>query len=643
GYTYINLRGFDQRRISVMINGVPQNDPEDHGVYWLDFPDLAANIENIQVQRGAGSYWSGTPAIGGAINLITSNFTRQRGIAFTSGYGSFNTRKFSLTASSGLLEDKYAIYGRLGKIESDGYRENSWVDFNSYYLGVARFDRNMTTQINLYGGPISDHLAYYGVPKAYLNDRRKRKYNPITRKEEIENFSQPHYELINEWKIGNAIIHNTLFYVKGEGFFDYDGSWASYSYYRITPENGFAVQGDPEELYIPNALIHAFVHNKQWGWMPRAQINHTNGVLTLGGEARLHRSLHYGTLKWGESLPAGVTPDYRYYSYRGGKNMFSLYANEIYRLSHKTRLLTEATLVHHTYRLYEEKYVGNDFRMPYFFFNPKVGVQYHFRPGWHVFTTFARTSREPRLKNLYDAAESSTPVSWGSPVAPQFEQNADGSFDFDRPLVKHETMHDLEAGLAYSDDQAHLSAVFYYMSFRNEIVKSGQLDRFGQPITGNADKTLHRGVELTGRWRFSHHWQLSGNAAWSSNRLVKHTRYTDEGPVVLDNHKIAGFPDIVANARITYRNGGLSLSLAGRHVGSFYTSNMQNPQQKVKSHTLADLNCTFRMTGIPALQGIIWQVSVNNLFDALYAAGGEGDEFFPGATRNVFVGMTVEL
>jgi len=643
GYTYLNLRGFDQRRISVLVNGVPQNDPEDHMVYWLDFPDLAANLEDVQVQRGAGSYWSGTPAIGGAINLVTSDFTRQRGIALSAGGGSFHTRKVGLAASSGLVDDRYAIYGRLSKIASDGYRDRSWVEFNSYYLGVARFDRNMTTQINVYGGPVSDHLAYYGVPRSFLSDRRERRFNPIQRPEEIENFSQPHYELIQEWKGRSMTLHSTFFYVTGEGFYDYDGSWAPYSYFRITPENGFTVSGDPDERYIPQALIHAYVHNRQGGWLPRLQIDHGRGALTVGGEARWHQSLHYGTLKWGENLPAGVTPDYRYYAYRGGKQMFSLFANELYRLSDRWRLLAEMTLVAHTYRLYDEKYLGNDFSAPYHFVNPKAGIQFHFAPGWHTFFTFARTSREPRLKNLYDAAEASTPASWGAPVVPQFEQNAAGGYDFDHPLVKEETMYDWESGAGYDRGGMHFSATFYHMSFRNEIVKSGRLDRFGQPVTGNASRTLHRGLELTGRARLSPHWSASGNLTWSSNKFLRHIQYGDEGAIQLDGNPIAGFPNLLANLRISYRDRGLTVSLSGRRVGSFYTTNLQNPLQEVAACTLADFSLSYRLAGLPGMQGLTGQLSVQNLFDSLYAGGGEGDEYFPGATRNIFAGMTVEL
>ena len=152
GYTYLNIRGFDSRRIAVMINGIPQNDPEDHNVYWLDFPDLAASLEDIQVQRGAGSAFYGPPAIGGSVNLVTSNFGRERLLEFSSGVGSYNTRKYSASLSSGLIDNQYAVHARLSKILSNGYRDRSWIDFNSYFLGLIRYDEDMITQVNFYGG-----------------------------------------------------------------------------------------------------------------------------------------------------------------------------------------------------------------------------------------------------------------------------------------------------------------------------------------------------------------------------------------------------------------------------------------------------------------------------------------------------------
>ncbi|HLP16775.1 MAG TPA: TonB-dependent receptor, partial [Bacteroidota bacterium] len=544
GYTYLNIRGFDQRRIAVMVNGVPQNDPEDHSVYWLDFPDLASNLEDIQVQRGAGSMTIGAPAIGGSINLVTTNFARRRGLYVSAGAGTFNTRKVSLSAHSGVFDDRYAIYARLSKITSDGYRDNSWVDFGSYFLGAVRFDKNMSTQINLYGGPVADHLAYYGIAKEDLSDRALRKKNPIARPEEIENFSQPHYEIINEWNVSDHLtLNNTVFYIKGSGFFDYDGSWAPYSYYRITKENGFAsVTGDPDTLYIPGALIHAFVENNQYGWVPRATLVHTNGTLIVGGELRLHRSVHTGSLKWGEALPEGVTPSYTYYSYHGAKTMASVYAHELYRANDRFMVLGDLQLATASYRLYDEAYLGTDFTKSYVFLNPKFGVNYTLNDRTRIYATVSRTSREPQLKNLYDAAEASTPASWGA-VTPQFRTSANGAYDFTQPLVSEETMNAAESGFGYTADAVtfHLNA--YYMQFNNEIVKSGRLDRFGQPVTGNAKHTVHEGVEVSAQWQPLQFLEFSGNATYSRNRFVDHTEFASDGsPISLNGKRIAGFP-----------------------------------------------------------------------------------------------------
>ncbi|TAK55464.1 MAG: hypothetical protein EPO24_12150, partial [Bacteroidetes bacterium] len=186
GYNYINLRGFDQRRLSVMINGVPQNDPEDHNVYWIDFPDLLASTSDIQIQRGAGSSFYGPPAIGGSINLITTPFKIKPGIKVETLFGfqefggsetRLNTRKYEAAINSGLIDNQYMLYGKLGKITSDGYRENSWVDLSSYFLGGVRFDKKMTTRFHFFGGPLSDGLAYVGIPKFYNDDQTLRRAN----------------------------------------------------------------------------------------------------------------------------------------------------------------------------------------------------------------------------------------------------------------------------------------------------------------------------------------------------------------------------------------------------------------------------------------------------------------------------------
>ncbi|MCH8032578.1 MAG: tripartite tricarboxylate transporter permease [Bacteroidetes bacterium] len=275
GYNYISIRGFDQRRISVSINGIPQNDPEDHNVYWLDFPDLLASTELIQVQRGAGSGVFGYPAIGGSINIITSSFSNKPKLELSASYGSYVTRKYSVAFSSGLIDNKYSVYAKLGQILSSGYKDLTWVNFKSYFLSAVRYDKDFTTQFNFYGGPVADGLGYTGVAKFAVKDRNLRRQNfsfweadddqytfTLERKpEEIENFSQPHFELLNEWQINNDLKFNSaLFLIKGDGFFDFDGSWSVFidDYFRLK-ENGFDKRVSGAFVFVLSGVLGLIV------------------------------------------------------------------------------------------------------------------------------------------------------------------------------------------------------------------------------------------------------------------------------------------------------------------------------------------------------------------------------------------------
>ncbi len=580
GYNYLSIRGFDQRRISVSVNGIPQNDPEDHNVYWLDFPDLLASTELIQVQRGAGSGVFGYPAIGGSINIITSNFSDKPKFELSASYGSYVTRKYSASFSSGLIDDKYSVYAKLGQILSSGYKEQTWVNFKSYFLSAVRYDKNFTTQLNFYGGPVADGLGYTGVAKFAVKDKNLRRenysyweadesgytYGVPRRPEEIENFSQPHFELLNEWQINDKLkMNSALFLVLGDGFFDYDGSWSVYydDYFRLK-QSGF------DTVYIPtNALIRAQVENKQYGWIPRFSLEHVNGTLFFGAELRKHNSLHWGSINYAENLPPGVTKDYKYYSYKGAKDIFSVFVNESYRLNEQWNLLGELQLAYHKYRLFEEQYVGTDFTIDDVFFNPRVGINYKPINPLNIYFSFARVSREPRLKEYYDAAESS-----GGEV-PQFEVNPEGSYDFDKPLVKPETMNDFELGASFNQENLSVTLNLFYMLFNDEIVKDGQVDRFGQPTTGNVGRSVHMGTELSAIVKFwENRFEVFGNATISRNTIEEGKLFIDDVNFIdLGGNRITGFPDFLANVGLAFQQSGFYLRLTGKYVGEFYSDN----------------------------------------------------------------------
>ena len=639
GYNYLSIRGFGQRRISVLINGVPQNDPEDHNVYWVDFPDLTANVQSIQVQRGAGNAFYGPAAIGGSINIQTNYFSPNRQFKASFGRGAFNTEKASLSYNTGLLADRFVLYGRVSNLKTDGYRQNAWIDFRSYFAGLAYYGARSNVRLQFYGGPIKDGLAYLGVPKSYNDNDSLRRTNFLSARER-ENFNQPHFELLHEIKFSTKVRLNTsAFFIRGYGFFDFDGSWGTPEYYRLTPDFGFAASEIPAD-----ALIRAYVDNRQVGWLPQLTWQHGKGELVVGAELRRHRSLHWGRLQEGSNLPAGVAGDdgRRYYEYRGGKDIASLYMREVFNLRSNLIVSADVQYAYKRYKLYDEAFLQTDFAVPYHFLNPRLGVNLNVSESINLYGNLSRTSREPRLKNLYDAAEASTPADWGA-VLPQFDLNPDGSFNFETPLVKPEKLNNIELGFGYRSERFSGSMNGYYMDFRDEIIRKGGLDRFGQPITGNAEQTLHAGLELTGRWQLLPQLALSGNALISKNELKSYSVFEDgTTPTVLDGNTIAGFPNTLANLRLTYAWQGVYASLLLKHVGKQYTDNFETDANSVDAYQVVNFSLRYDLERL-GLRGLILQASLNNVLNKKYLAHGEGSDFFPAATRNGFVSLQYAL
>ncbi len=678
GYNYLSIRGFDQRRISVSINGVPQNDPEDHNVYWIDFPDLLGSTELIQVQRGSGSGITGFAAIGGSINLITSVFSDKPHKELSMQYGGYNTRKYSISVSSGLIDEKYSIYTKLSHTMSSGYRNLSWADLKSYHLSFIRYDDKLTTQINLFGGLIADGLAYTGLPKFVIEDKNLRKanysyweagtnsysYTLDRRPNEIENFSQPHFELLSEYNISDDVtLNSALFLVVGKGFFDYDGSWSVFydDYFRLK-ENGF------DSTMIPtNALIRAQVENTQWGWLPRISIKHNKGQLILGSELRLHNSIHWGSINYAENLPAGVTKDYKYYYYEGGNDIFNFYLHENYQLNNDVNLLGEVQLAYHNYKIKNEKYLGNKFTIDDLFLNPRIGINYRYSPELSFYASFARVTREPRLKNYYDAAESSDDKTF-----PQFGIDVYGYYDFTKPLVKPETMNDFEIGSAYVKENISASINLYYMLFNNEITKQGLVDRFGQPITGNIDMTIHLGVELTGNVKIFDNLEFIFNGMYSKNYISRGTTFIkyNKGQNILlldiSNNRISSFPDLLFNGVVRFNYKKFSANISLKYVGRYYSDNYaQNFQTYLRlypgivdeyddgiddyfdnvmpAYFTSDLYVGYEFDFNNDTNSIKMFTQIRNLFNNLYAAYATGKEFFPAAERNILFGLTVGL
>ncbi len=669
GYNYIFLRGFDQRRLSIMVNGVPQNDPEDHNVYWIDFPDLLASSSNVQVQRGAGSAFYGPPAIGGSVNIITNPFTPKPYAKFEAMFGfqeygdssqslPMTMKKLSVSFNSGLIDNKYMFYGRLGKIQSNGYRIHSAFEAGSYFLGALRFDENMTTRVHLFGGPLTDQLVYTGLPKFVNTDKKLRRMNfsyvsddgtAITygvprRQQENEGFNQPHYEILNEWKISETQkLHNTLFFYDSHGYFDYDGSWADAATLRVDSLHGFVPAPS-----IKNSIIRGGVDLVQWGWLPRYEWEHERGELIIGGEYRYHHGSHWGKIQYAEGLPANFDPDYRFYQYDAIKNMASVYVTENFKLQDDMTLMANVQFAYNKYQIKNEKFLMNSFSVPYYFINPRLGLNYNIDEELNAYISFGYTSREPRLRNLYSAEDSY----FGA--IPGFEADTVGGitrYNFAKPIAKPEQLLNLELGGGYKTNIVQLSGNVYWMEFTDELVKSGQVDIFGNPVYGNAPRTRHLGVEVDGTFRLIDQFVMSGNAALSLNKIIEFSTIILDSTIAgvnyshkekLDNNPIAGFPSFVGNVRFTYEYEGISASLLGKYVGSFHTDNFNTSKNTNDAYSVFNFESVYVLPKLGDAE-ISLRGEVRNVLNTLYLQNGEGNAFFPAAERNYLIGLTVTL
>lgn len=666
GYSTLRLRGFDQRRIAISINGIPQNDPEDFNVFWINFFDVQGAIQDIQVQRGAGSSLYGPTAIGGAINIAAMPYKAEPYAFVEAGYGAFKTQRYTVEANSGLIDNRYVVFGRFSRLLTDGYRDWSWSEFYRFFVGAVRYGERSTLTLQAYGGPQRDALSFSGIPRA-ANEKTlidptgasvDRRYNFSGFTSDVERFHQPHVELFHDYRLSDrASFHQALFWVKGEGYFEFGGTFRSADYLRIP--DGWRDLSDAERalplfLSAPDVslLFRAYLDQWQIGWLPRLMVNSSAGETTIGAEARLHRSLRWGRAQEANGLPeemVGSDADYRAYQFRGEKVITSVFGSHLMRPIDRVAVQADLQLTYRQFRHYDERFFGRSFDVPYVFANPRLGVTLNPERPLSFYTSVAVASREPRLKSVYDGEEA------GAGFIPRFEELPDGSLDFDSPLVKPERLLDIELGGALVQPRYRLVATAYLMQFRDEIVPSGGLDQFGVPRSGNADRTRHLGVEVEGAVRLVPGLDLNANATLSRNRFVRFDEYVSDAEgaelVSRDGNQIAGFPEQIVNAGLTYTYRGLTARLAARYTGRQYIDNSGGRRSDgaydesltVDPSLVLDAGLRFAFSRQSVLDGLELALDVNNVLDhrvLLYGnVGATGPQFFPLATRHLFASM----
>jgi len=685
GYSYLSIRGFPQRRISVLVNGVPLNDPESHEVYWIDHPDLLASTAELTVQRGVGAALYGAAAVGGSVNITTSPFTHAPEQRVTVGYGSFETKRVSVETNSGDLAGGWNLYGRYSRVESFGYREQSWSKLWSYTIAARRVLGRHSLQANLYGGPEETHLAYYGLsPEALAQNRR---FNPLTYPNERDHFFEPHYELIHHWVPGERLaLSQTLFWFDGKGFYDErrlgeslagyrlaswltaDSTLADRTYYAQNPDGSLTQDGSGRFTLLASDLVRRrTVVNRHYGWVPRASWQHAKGTLTVGGELRGHDGRHFGEVKFGSTLPPGTAPDHAYYDYHPQTLSAGLYAREEWTPAPAWIVTADAAWRHQSYSMRRDRFDGLRFEQKYDFFNPRLGVAWRPASAFNAFASWAQTRREPSFRNLYDAE--------GVGNVPRFARLDPATGEYVDPLIRPERVQDWELGASwsrgwggrlrltdspagatgpregtvpiYAGGSLALSANAFRMDFRDELVDAGQFDTdLGYARVANAARSIHQGLELAGSVEHQigllARLRLEANVTLSDNHFVDYVEFDDLGGASrFDGNAIGLFPATMSHVALRAEAGAAWLGIATESAGRIHLDNSESDERSLDPRTVLHLSAGTRMRVAGAMVDL--SLRVLNAGNHLYSAGGYGytwggaryAEVIPAATRAV--------
>ncbi len=670
GYSYLSIRGFRQERIATTIDGIPLNVPEDHALYFIDLADLAGGLGGLQVQRGTGTAMYGSPAVGGAVQLETGHLDPVEGGQLSIGAGSFGTRRLDFRYGGPIAGGRWAWMARAARVESDGYRIPAWTRHTLFQFGLERFGDDQVLRIQLFGGPEHTQLSYYGAPIEYLrgeitgNADHDRRINPMA-PGETDNFIQPHLHVLHDWKVADGLfLHNAAYVIVNDGYFmQHDDLFDGY----VTSYNP---DGTPAVVHpVENAWRRRWIGGRELGWVPRLVWDHPGGTLTAGLFVQDHALRHQGSLRAGTVCapgdPAGPCVDPEplgeaktLYDYTNSKATMSIFVRETWRPLTRLALHFEAQVTRHRFSMSDDKFRDFSWSATYSFFTPRIGVNWNPTDRLGFYATASNAASEPAFANVWDPEDPySLPTS-------AFRSGNLSIRGFADPYARPEKLRDYEAGAMWISGATKLKASVYEMQFRDEFVPQGGLDQDGLPITVNAGRSLHRGIELEASLRLPGAVEVSAYLTASRDVLERFTLYgtdTQGAPILIDfsGNRIAGFPESTARLRVSRTFGPTRVTLGARRIGTIFLDNSEDERKnssirlesgyvpkRIDTFTVFDARASLDLTRLVRRHGATLRLDlwVDNLLDRRYVAMGYSypsadfssfySEFFPGATRN---------
>lgn len=633
GYTGIRVRGSDATRVNVTINGIPYNDSESQGTFWVNMPDFASSTESLQLQRGVGTSTNGAGAFGASLNLLTDSYSKESSGEISNSFGSFNTRKHTVKFSTGLMNDKFEIAGRLSQINSDGFIDRAASDLKSYFLQGTYVGETTLIKALAFGGKQRTYQAWYGLedPEKLQNDRTfnvagmyfDENGNMQFYDNESDNYQQDHYQLHwnerwNEHWSSNFALH----YTKGRGYFEQYRANEDFADYGLIP-----ITLGGETINTTDLIRRRWLDNDFFGTTFSVNYKKEAVDFILGGGANQYEGAHFGEIIWARNASQSQIRD-RYYNDFSTKTDVNVFAKLNYNLTQKWRLFGDLQYryVGFTANGIETGLVDDRFN----FVNPKAGITYTLNQANNFYFSYAKAQREPN-RNDYEN---------GNP----------------RP----EKLDDFELGWRYVGDKTKLNINGYYMKYKDQLVLTGQLNDVGAPIRANSGDSYRLGLEIDATLQLSEQWFLQPNITASQNKNQNFVFQRDGVLQNLGTTNIAFSPDFIAGNRLTFMpKKNLQFSLLSKYVSEQFMGNIDAQSSKLDAYFVNDINISYQIETNSVFKSIQFNALINNIFDLQYESNGyfytfdddftnpgsvstvEGTGFYPQAGINFLLGVSL--
>ena len=632
GYTGIRVRGVSPQSTNITINGIPFNDPESMGTFWVNLPDFTSSIQSLQLQRGVGTSTNGSGAFGASINISTDNISQTPYAEISSSFGSFNTRKNTIKFSTGKINDVFEFSGRFSKIDSDGYVDRAYSDLKSYFIQGTYLKGSTLIKAISFAGHEKTYQSWYGLTMDQLKENRRQ--NPYTYENEIDNYKQDHYQLHWNEKINNFWSFNLgLNYTYGRGYFEQyreDDNIDTYGGIVSSDTNLNGEKTDTTDLIRRRWLDNDFyVFNSSLNFI-KNKID-----LTISSSYSSYVGDHFGEVIWARTFSSNGKIRDRYYEGLGEKKDLSFFTKLLYSIDEKIEFYSDLQYRNVKYNTSgtTSDLVNMVIDKSYGFFNPKIGLSYKLNPNSLLYVSYARANREPNRTD--------------------YESNPD---------IQPERLNDIEFGWRLRNKNMSLNLNSYFMLYDEQLVLTGEIDDVGNPKRTNSGSSYRIGLEIENRINISELFSFETNLTLSSNKNKNIFSMVDGALYNYGKTNISFSPSFVGSNAIIYQpSEKISLSLLSKYVGKQYMGNTDQPNSILESYFVNDLNITYSLQPEKIFQSISINFLINNILNKEYISNGyyytyddtwsvpgqiktlDGAGYYPQATRNFLAGLVFEF